>query len=163
MLGVILCIYMCEKGGRYGDVRICSGKHRRPIAGCSAEPIEGRRLHQDFSREDQLKSDAATEASKNQLSRDFWGCSIFDFCNSIGPTPTSGDVCFCAAVGKKADVAIAAVEPMIDLDGRRAHHRHHHQRRCRARRWRPSWRRRSSPPATPRTALPASASAITVT
>ena len=65
-----------------------------------------------------LKSDAATEASKNQLSRDFWGCSIFDFCNSIGPTPTSGDVCFCAAVGRKADVAIAAVEPMIDLDGR---------------------------------------------
>ena len=30
-----------------------------------------------------LKSDAAAEKSKDQLSRDFWGCSIFDFCNNI--------------------------------------------------------------------------------
>jgi hypothetical protein len=30
-----------------------------------------------------LKSDAAAEKSKNQLSRDFYGCSIFDFCNTI--------------------------------------------------------------------------------
>ena len=28
-----------------------------------------------------LKSDAAAEKSKDQLSRDFWGRSIFDFCN----------------------------------------------------------------------------------
>jgi hypothetical protein len=28
-----------------------------------------------------LKSDAAAEKSKDQLSRDFLGCSIFDFCN----------------------------------------------------------------------------------
>jgi hypothetical protein len=32
-----------------------------------------------------LKSDAAAEKSKDQLSRDFLGCSIFDFCNKIGP------------------------------------------------------------------------------
>jgi hypothetical protein len=30
-----------------------------------------------------LKSDTATEESKDQLSRDFSGRSIFDFCNSI--------------------------------------------------------------------------------
>ena len=27
----------------------------------------------------------AAEKSKDQLLRDFWGCSIFDFCNSIPP------------------------------------------------------------------------------
>jgi hypothetical protein len=31
-----------------------------------------------------LKSDAAAGKSKDRLSRDFWGCSIFDFCNNIG-------------------------------------------------------------------------------
>jgi hypothetical protein len=31
-----------------------------------------------------LKSDAAAEKPKYQLSRDFLGWSIFDFCNSIG-------------------------------------------------------------------------------
>jgi len=30
-----------------------------------------------------LKSDAAAEKSKDRLSRDFLGCSIFDFCNNI--------------------------------------------------------------------------------
>jgi hypothetical protein len=35
-----------------------------------------------------LKSDAAAEKSKDQLSRDFWGCSIFDFCNNIGAKRT---------------------------------------------------------------------------
>src|SRR6266852_5625324 len=30
-----------------------------------------------------LKSDAAAEKSKDQLWRDFQGCSIFDFCNNI--------------------------------------------------------------------------------
>jgi len=30
-----------------------------------------------------LKSDAAAENSKDQLSRDFPGRSIFDFCNNI--------------------------------------------------------------------------------
>jgi hypothetical protein len=34
-----------------------------------------------------LKSDAAAEKSKDQLSRDFWGCSIFDFCNNIDHLP----------------------------------------------------------------------------
>jgi hypothetical protein len=31
-----------------------------------------------------LKSDAAAEKPKDQLWRDFSGCSIFDFCNKIG-------------------------------------------------------------------------------
>src|SRR3981189_1342433 len=37
-----------------------------------------------------LKSDAAAEKPKDQLSRDFLGCSIFDFCNNICQKPTSG-------------------------------------------------------------------------
>jgi len=35
-----------------------------------------------------LKSDAAAEKSEDRLSRDFWGCSIFDFCNNIDPKRT---------------------------------------------------------------------------
>jgi hypothetical protein len=35
-----------------------------------------------------LKSDGAAEKSKNQLSRDFEGRSIFDFCNKIGTQRT---------------------------------------------------------------------------
>src|SRR5258705_11845662 len=35
-----------------------------------------------------LKSDAAAEKSKDQLSRDFPGRSIFDFCNNIGQKQT---------------------------------------------------------------------------
>jgi hypothetical protein len=37
-----------------------------------------------------LKSEVAIEKSKYQLSRDFWCCSIFDFCNNIRPQRTSG-------------------------------------------------------------------------
>jgi hypothetical protein len=33
-----------------------------------------------------LKSYGAAEKSKDQLLRDFWGCSMFDFCNTIHPT-----------------------------------------------------------------------------
>src|SRR3984957_18632707 len=33
-----------------------------------------------------LQSVTAEEKSKNQLSRDFWCCPIFDLCNSIGQT-----------------------------------------------------------------------------
>ena len=36
-----------------------------------------------------LNSEAAAEKSKNQLSRDFYGRSIFDFCNSICQQETS--------------------------------------------------------------------------
>ena len=36
-----------------------------------------------------LKSDAAAEKSKDQRSRDFLGCSIFDFCNNICHKQTS--------------------------------------------------------------------------
>jgi hypothetical protein len=35
-----------------------------------------------------LKGDAAAEKSKDQLSRDFPGRSIFDFCNNIGTKRT---------------------------------------------------------------------------
>jgi hypothetical protein len=35
-----------------------------------------------------LKSDTAAEESKDQLSRDFLGRSIFDFCNNIGAKRT---------------------------------------------------------------------------
>jgi hypothetical protein len=35
-----------------------------------------------------LKSDVAAEKSKDQLSRDFLGRSIFDFCNNIGTNRT---------------------------------------------------------------------------
>jgi len=30
-----------------------------------------------------LKNDVVAEKSKDRLSRDFWGRSIFDFCNNI--------------------------------------------------------------------------------
>ena len=33
-----------------------------------------------------LKTDAAAEKPKDQLSRDFLGCSTFDFCNNIEGT-----------------------------------------------------------------------------
>ena len=36
-----------------------------------------------------LKSGPAAEKSKDQLRRDFQGCSIFDFCNNIDPQRTS--------------------------------------------------------------------------
>jgi hypothetical protein len=39
-----------------------------------------------------LKSDAAAEKPKDQLSRDFLGCSIFDFCNSICQEATSDEI-----------------------------------------------------------------------
>jgi hypothetical protein len=36
-----------------------------------------------------LKSDVTAEKTKNQLLRDFWSCSIFDFCNNIGTNRTN--------------------------------------------------------------------------
>jgi hypothetical protein len=47
-----------------------------------------------------LKSDAAAEKSKDQLSRDFPGRSIFDFCNNIG---------------RKADVEIGSRGSEMDV------------------------------------------------
>ena len=38
-----------------------------------------------------LQIDAATEKSKDRLSRDFYGCSIFNFCNTICHKQTSRD------------------------------------------------------------------------
>jgi len=40
-----------------------------------------------------LKSSTAAEKSKDQLSRDFPGRSIFDFCNNICHEPTLGRGC----------------------------------------------------------------------
>jgi hypothetical protein len=39
-----------------------------------------------------LKSNTAAEKSKDQLSRDFLGRSIFDFCNNIGAKQTLGQI-----------------------------------------------------------------------
>jgi hypothetical protein len=54
------------------------------------------------------KSDAAAEKSKDQLSRDFEGCSIFDFCNNIGTNRTSSDVRHSVAIGGRPDMAQTA-------------------------------------------------------
>jgi hypothetical protein len=51
-----------------------------------------------------LKSDAVAEKPKDQLSRDFLGCSIFDFCNNIGTKRTWPDVRLESAFGGKAEV-----------------------------------------------------------
>ena len=56
-----------------------------------------------------LKSDTAAEKSKDQLSRDFLGRSIFDFCNNIRQKQTSD-------IGKdKSDVAALLSMP-INVD-----------------------------------------------
>jgi len=51
-----------------------------------------------------LKSDAAAEKPKDQLSRDFLGCSIFDFCNNIGTKRTWRDVRLESVMGIKVDI-----------------------------------------------------------
>jgi hypothetical protein len=54
-----------------------------------------------------LKSDAAAERSKDRPSRDFWGCSIFDFCNNIGTKRTSGTGLTMSVLEGKADLPVA--------------------------------------------------------
>jgi hypothetical protein len=51
-----------------------------------------------------LKSDAAAEKSKDQLSRDFPGRSIFDFCNNIGSKPPIKDGQSMSALPGTSDV-----------------------------------------------------------
>src|SRR5467141_2350127 len=51
-----------------------------------------------------LKSDAAAEKPKDQLSRDFLGCSIFDFCNNIGTKRTWPDVRLESVMRSIADI-----------------------------------------------------------
>ena len=58
---------------------------------------------------------AATEAwaarmSKNQLSRDFPGRSIFDFCNNIGTLRTSAAGATMAVRGGRADLPASSVD-----------------------------------------------------
>src|SRR5258705_11127635 len=50
-----------------------------------------------------LKSNTAAEKSKDQLSRDFPGRSIFDFCNNIGTFRTCRDFGAESAFGGKAE------------------------------------------------------------
>src|SRR5437867_3225179 len=52
-----------------------------------------------------LKSDAAAEKPKDQLWRDFSGCSIFDFCNKIGTKLTLAMVRSMSASADKADIS----------------------------------------------------------
>jgi hypothetical protein len=69
----------------------CRTKILRAADAFSARRPEGPyRFIQNRSRTSAvaLKSDAAAEKSKNQLSRDFQGRSIFDFCNNIGTKRT---------------------------------------------------------------------------
>jgi len=54
-----------------------------------------------------LRSVAAVETSKNQLSRDFRRCSIFDFCNSIGAKRT-------LAKTSTSPKRVARVSPVAD-------------------------------------------------
>src|SRR5258705_8056478 len=61
-----------------------------------------------------LKSDAAAEKPKDQLSRDFLGCSIFDFCNNIGTSRTWRDVRLESAFRGRAEVALRAVRSVDD-------------------------------------------------
>src|SRR4029077_17165686 len=54
-----------------------------------------------------LKSDAAAEKPKDQLSRDFLGCSIFDFCNfcnNIGTYRTCCSDRWMSALGGETDI-----------------------------------------------------------
>ena len=57
-----------------------------------------------------LKSDAAAEKSKDQLSRDFPGRSIFDFCNNIGTLRTSAAGATMAVRGGRADLPASSVD-----------------------------------------------------
>src|SRR5258708_2077100 len=56
-----------------------------------------------------VKSDAAAEKSKDQLSRDFPGRSIFDFCNNIGTKRTWRDVRLESVNRLKADMLPSAL------------------------------------------------------
>jgi hypothetical protein len=57
-----------------------------------------------------LKSDAAAEKPKDQLSRDFVGRSIFDFCNNIDTLQTSSVTLTMSVHLGKADIAAAPAE-----------------------------------------------------
>jgi hypothetical protein len=51
-----------------------------------------------------LKSNAAAEKSKDQLSRDFSGRSIFDFCNNIGTNRTCRSGRGMSVLGVRTDI-----------------------------------------------------------
>ena len=79
-----------------------------------------------------LKSDAAAEKPKDQLSRDFLGCSIFDFCNNIGAKRSFGSPQGLAAATRLRRARFAVVGlpghrrwrsggPALPIDLTRAH------------------------------------------
>src|SRR5258705_13949366 len=65
-----------------------------------------------------LKSDAAAEKPKDQLSRDFLGCSIFDFCNNIGTFRTWRNVRL-ESVKSPKDCSASSSNPMMEGRWRR--------------------------------------------
>jgi hypothetical protein len=69
-----------------------------------------------------MKSDAAAEKSKDQLWRDFQGCSIFDFCNKICHERTwvlysTTLSALASSVGVAASPSALAVLRLIDNSG----------------------------------------------
>ena len=60
-----------------------------------------------------LKGDAAAEKSKDQLWRDFLGCSIFDFCNNIGTKRTWQSCRSMSAMGKSGLAPDVAGSPLM--------------------------------------------------
>jgi hypothetical protein len=61
-----------------------------------------------------LKGDAAAEKSKDQLSRDFPGRSIFEFCNNIGPLQTCRARRAMSALGGRAEAPGRAANAAYD-------------------------------------------------
>jgi hypothetical protein len=62
-----------------------------------------------------LKSNAAAEKSKDQLSRDFLGCSIFDFCNNIGGKADFVRKTADFRVGPLTDLGFSPSNTVVDL------------------------------------------------
>jgi hypothetical protein len=54
-------------------------------------------------------SEAAAEKPQDRLSRDFLGCSIFDFCNNIGTFRTSRNLQPTSEIPRQADIVTSAV------------------------------------------------------
>jgi hypothetical protein len=67
----------------WGDKRKFSAPLMRFARGAAREPYRFIQNRSPISVT-VLERDLAAEKSKDRLSRDFWDCSIFDFCNNIG-------------------------------------------------------------------------------
>jgi hypothetical protein len=60
-----------------------------------------------------LKSNTAAQKSKDQLSRDFPGRSIFDFCNNIGPKQNTAEAFFMSANRGRRDAGPCSPRPPL--------------------------------------------------